>query len=37
MRTSRSTGFSSWLRIVSSSWKPPPTARWRMTDSLASM
>ena len=36
IRTFRSTGFASWLRIVSSSWKPSPTARRRTTDSLES-
>ena len=30
-------GLVRWLRIVSSSWKPLPTARSRMTDSFASM
>jgi hypothetical protein len=35
IRTRKSTGFPSWLRIVSSSWKPLPTARCRNTDKVA--
>ncbi len=36
MRTVRLTGFSAWLRIVNSSWKPSPTARRLITESFAS-
>jgi hypothetical protein len=32
-----SMGSAAWLRIVSSSWKPSPTARWRMIETFASM
>jgi hypothetical protein len=35
-RTVSRTGFASWFRIVSSSWKPLPTARRRITDSFES-
>ena len=35
-RTVSSIGSSAWLRMVSSSWNPSPTARWRITDSFAS-
>ena len=35
-RTVSSIGSSAWFRIVSSSWNPSPTARWRITDSFAS-
>ena len=34
IRTSRSTGSSAWLRIVSCSQNPSPTARWRITERL---
>ena len=37
MRTTSSSGTASWLRMVSSSWKPLPTVRWRITDTLESM
>ena len=36
-RIVRSDGSSLWLKIVSSSWKPSPTARCRMTESFGSM
>jgi hypothetical protein len=36
MRTVRSTTLSSWFRMVSVSWNPPPTARRRITDNFAS-
>jgi hypothetical protein len=36
IRTSMRTGFSLWFRIVNSSVKPWPTARRRITESLAS-
>jgi hypothetical protein len=35
IRTVMSAGTSAWLRIVSSSWKPSPTARCRITESVA--